>query len=98
MEKLYNPKISMNTILFVESSNIYGWAVSQYLPTGGYEWVKVSENEDWTEFILKQGDEQEEGYFLEVDLENFMISMTHTHVHQKKIREKKGISVITRRS
>ena len=25
-------------------------------------------NEDWADFILKQGDEQEEGYFLTVDL------------------------------
>ena len=27
------------------------------------------QKEDWTDFILKQKDEQEEGYFLEVDLE-----------------------------
>ena len=30
---------------------------------------KVSENEEWVEFILKHRDEQEEGYFLEADLE-----------------------------
>ena len=43
--------------------------MSKYLPTGGFEWIEVSENEDWTDFILKQKDKQEEGYFLEVDLE-----------------------------
>ena len=53
----------------MDANNLYGWAMSQYLPTGGFEWVEVSENEDWAEFILKQRDEQEEGYILEVGLE-----------------------------
>ena len=43
--------------------------MSQYLPTGGFKWVDVSTKEDWADFILKQGDEQDDGYFLEVDLE-----------------------------
>ena len=33
------------------------------------EWIDVLPKKDWTDFILKQKDEQEEGYFLEVDLE-----------------------------
>ena len=41
----------------------------QYLPTGGFKWVPVEERENWAEFILQQQDEQEEGYFLEVDLD-----------------------------
>ena len=69
MGELYDPSKPLNTILYVDANNLYGWAMSQYLPTGGFEWVEVSENEDWVDFILKQGDEQEEGYFLEVDLE-----------------------------
>ena len=42
----------------------------QYLPTHGFEWVEiVTESPDfWTEFVLKQEDEQEDGYMLEVDL------------------------------
>merc|ERR1711954_635672 len=68
--KLYNPKLPLNTILYVNANNLYGWAMSQYLPTGGFEWVEVSEIEDWVDFILKQGDEQEEGYSLDVDLEH----------------------------
>ena len=32
-------------------------------------WVEVSSIEDWADFTLKQGDEQEIGYILEVDLE-----------------------------
>ena len=41
--------------------------MSLFLPTGGFEWVSPKEN--WEEFILQQEDEQEEGYFLEVDLD-----------------------------
>ena len=44
MRKLYNPKLPLNTILYVDANNLYGWAMSQYLPTGGFEWVEVSEN------------------------------------------------------
>ena len=37
--------------------------------TGEFEWIDFSIKEDWADFILKQKNEQEEGYFLEVDLE-----------------------------
>ena len=43
--------------------------MSQYLPTGRFDLVTVSNIENQAEFILKQGDEQEEGFFPEVDLE-----------------------------
>ena len=69
MGKLYDPSKPLNTILYMDANNLYGWAMSQYLPTGGFKWVDVSTKEDWADFILKQGDEQDEGYFLEVDLE-----------------------------
>ena len=39
------------------------------LPISDFMWVEVSSIEDWADFILKQGDEQEIGYILEVDLE-----------------------------
>ena len=32
--------------------------MSQYLPTGEFEWIDVSTKEDWTDFILKQKDGQ----------------------------------------
>ena len=67
--ELYDPTKPLNSILYVDVNNLYGWAMSQYLPTGEFEWVDVSTKEDWTDFILKQKNEQEEGYFLEVYLE-----------------------------
>ena len=45
--------------------------MSQYLPTGGFEWDKMETDcpEYWTQFIQGQQDEQDEGYIVEVDLE-----------------------------
>ena len=43
-----------------EANNIYGLAMLQYLPTGGFKWMKVSDIDDGKEFILKQQDEQQE--------------------------------------
>ena len=53
----------------MDANNLYGWAMLQYLPTGGFEWVDVTERENWGEFILQQEDESPVGYMLEVDLE-----------------------------
>ena len=65
----YNPFLQLMWILYIDANNLYGWAMMQYLPTGGFEWVDVTERENWEDFILQQHDEQEEGYMLEVDLE-----------------------------
>ena len=38
-------------------------------PNRGFEWVDVTQRENWGDFILQQHDEQDDGYMLEVDLE-----------------------------
>ena len=45
--------------------------MSQYLPTGGFEWVHLDTTspEYWTKFVNEQQDQQDLGYFFEVDLE-----------------------------
>ena len=46
-------------------NNLYGWAMSEYLPYGEFEWL---ENID--EFDINSINEKSDtGYFLEVDLE-----------------------------
>ena len=52
---------------FFDCNNQYGWAMCQYLPTHGFEWVPSDEYS--TEFFLKQKDDQSIGYMVEVDLE-----------------------------
>ena len=51
-------------IMYLDANNLYGWAMSQYLPTGGFKWY----NE---EFLLLDDytDDSDKGLILEVDLE-----------------------------
>ena len=32
----YNPEKPSSRILYIDANNLYGWAMSQYLPTGGF--------------------------------------------------------------
>ncbi|GIY27863.1 uncharacterized protein CEXT_129441 [Caerostris extrusa] len=48
-----------------DGNNLYGWAMSQYLPHGGFKWV----NNNNIKNILKCPDDSKKGYILEVDLE-----------------------------
>ena len=67
----YDPEKETSYIAYFDCNNQYGWAMSQYLPTHGFEWVPLDtiSPEFWTEFILNLEDEQETGYMFEVDLE-----------------------------
>ena len=58
-------------LFMVDCNNQYGWAMSQYLPTGGFKWVdlETTSTDFWTNFILNLKDDSETGYFFEVDLE-----------------------------
>ena len=41
----------------------------QYLPVDGFKWIDWTlSTEEWVEFLKKQENEQEKGYFFEVDL------------------------------
>ena len=52
-------------ILYLDANNLYGYAMSQYLPVGDYKW----NTEHWDENkILKLKDDDETGYIFEVDL------------------------------
>ena len=59
-------------ILYIDANNLYGWAMSQYLPTSEFEKLQLPD-----EYILEQivedsrfiPDNNEFGYFIECDLE-----------------------------
>ena len=63
----YDPTKPRTWIKGFDANNLYGWAISQYLPLSDFEWVDLEELEkiDW----LAQEDEQDKGYFVKVDLE-----------------------------
>ena len=53
----------------VDCNNQYGWAMSQYLPTGGFNWCDEKSNGEWEEIIRNLKDDDDKGFFFEVDLE-----------------------------
>ena len=52
----YDPQKPSNYISYMDANNLYGWAMSQSLPTGNFRWLK--ENEPF---------KHNKGYILEVD-------------------------------
>ena len=62
--KNYNPEEASKYIMYLDANNLYGWAMSQYLPTDGFEWLTEEEVD-----LSKYNDESEKGLVLEVDLE-----------------------------
>ena len=60
----YDPRKPVTKIVYLDARKLYGWAMSEYLPTGGFRWVEFSSFADWTEFILNLKDDQDEGYML----------------------------------
>ena len=64
-------------ILYIDANNLYGWAMSQYLPTGEFEILPLNpcnytDNynlEQLVEDLLQIPDDNEYGFFIECDLE-----------------------------
>ena len=54
-------------IIYLDANNLYGWAMSQYLPTGGFRWM-TQKQIDKTNLALYKEDSKK-GLILEVDLE-----------------------------
>ena len=48
---------------YLDANNLYGWAMSQPLPTGGFQWVEVKPYK-----IEKLGKCKSKGYILKVDV------------------------------
>ena len=61
----YNPEEPSTFITYLDKNNLYGWAVSEYLPHETFEWVKNVDELD----VMSINKKSDVGYFLEVDLE-----------------------------
>ena len=48
---------------YLDANNLYGWAMSQPLPTGGFRWVDIEPNE-----ISELATRTDKGYILEADV------------------------------
>ena len=65
--KEYDEKAPSKYIMYLDANNLYGWAMSQYLPTGGFRWM--SEKQINNLDLAKYKENSKKGLILEVDLE-----------------------------
>ena len=59
----FNPNEDTTYLQYLDANNLYGWAMSQPLPTGGFRWVDVNPKE-----ISELATRTDKGYILEVDV------------------------------
>ena len=43
--KTYDEKAPSKYIMYLDANNLYGWAMSQYLPSGGFKWMTEKKNQ-----------------------------------------------------
>ena len=71
--KDYNPEKKSTFIQYLDANNLYGWAMSQNLPTHGFKWMKDITKEKVYKILDKincsMSNFGKKGYIFEVDLE-----------------------------
>ena len=71
--KDYNPNEDSTFIQYLDANNLYGWAMSQNLPTHGFKWMRNITLEKVDEILEKanhrMSNHGKKGYIFEVDLE-----------------------------
>ena len=65
--KTYDEKAPSKYIMYLDANNLYGWAMSQYLPTARFRWM--SEKQIKKIDLAKYREDSNKGLILEVDLE-----------------------------
>ena len=106
--KEYDEKAPSKYIMYLDANNLYGWAMSQYLPTGNFKWMT---DEEISKINLGKYElDSKEGLILEVDLEypqelhdihndypvapeKVKVSNNMLSTYCKKIAEKYNISI-----
>ena len=63
----YDEKVPSKYIMYLDANNLYGWAMSQYLPTGNFKWMTDKEINKID--LGKYKADGKKGLILEVDLE-----------------------------
>ena len=59
----FDPKSESSYLQCLDANNLYGWAMLQLLPTGGFKWVDVNHNK-----ISELATRTDKGYVLEVSV------------------------------
>ena len=65
--KKYDKMAPSKYIMYLDANNLYGYAMSQYLPTGGFRWLTQKQIDKTN--LAKYTEDSKKGLILEVDLE-----------------------------
>ena len=72
----YGPKKASTFISYLDMNNLYGWAMSDYLPYEGFKWLKNVDEIG----VMSINEKSPVGDFLEVDLEYPINYMNYTMI------------------
>ena len=71
MKNYYNNNEESSYIQYLDTNNLYGWAMSKKLPVNGFKWIDNNETAEHVineEFIKNYNENDNKGYILEVDV------------------------------
>ena len=83
----YDPKKQSTFISNLEMNNLYGWAMSEYLPYEGFKWLKTFDQFD----VMSFSEKILIGYFLEVYLK-YLDELHELHNDHPLAPEKLAVS------
>ena len=66
--KNYDKTVESSYLMYLDTSNLYGWAMSKKLPVNGFKWENDPSRFN-EKFIKNYNENSDVGYFLEVDIE-----------------------------
>lgn len=61
----YNINDESTYLMYFDVNNLYGWAMTQFLPHSDFDWIDIKN----IETVLETADDAHHGYIIEVDLE-----------------------------
>ena len=67
--KNYDKSKELSYLQYWDVNNLCGWVMSQKLPINNFEWVKGT-SQLYKDFIKNYNEESDEGYFLEVNVQD----------------------------
>ena len=63
----YDENMPSKYIIYLDANNLYGWAMSQYLPTGGFKWLTEKQINKIN--LAQYNEDSNKGLLIEADLE-----------------------------
>ena len=65
--RAYDQNKPSKYIMYLDANNLYGWAMSQFLPTSNFKWLSEKQSDKIN--LAKYKEDSKKGLMLEVDLE-----------------------------